>query len=129
MRARATLVAVLALAVAQPTIQPATAAPNRAKQVKKLKKQVRDLKRSRAQWRERAHNAEDALLAPIFDQVTAIAKAGRISQLAPNVFDPIRVNWPCGSSLFQGESIWSIDVNLSDLEFVGDELVEKDCSG
>lgn len=131
MRARATIVVIATLAVATPAVQPAvaTATPKQAKQIKRLKKQVRALKRSRNDWRQRARDAErdaafaeDALMGPLADQVTAIARSGQISKLAPSVLEPIRVNWPCGSSLFQGETFWSVDVNLLDFD-------DHDCSG
>lgn len=62
-------------------------------------------------------------------QVAEVARGGKITQLHSLVFEPIRTNWLCGATMFQGQSFWSIDVDLENSTLIGDDYVTTSCKG
>lgn len=123
-----TLLALLTFLTAAP--------PAHARSERALKAQIKTLKASRDMWKERAQDRQDelddtylGLSGDIAAGVRVIAARGHVTEIHRLVFEPIRVAWPCGSTLYQGTSLWSLDVSLSDSDFVNGEVVEKDCSG
>ncbi len=97
-----------------------TAQDTQAKQlrekVKRLQQRVRVLSGQRNQARRERNDAQAAITQGLAPQVGIVAAAGSISQLWHLIFEPIRVAWPCGATLFQGQTFWSLDVELSDYD-------------
>jgi outer membrane murein-binding lipoprotein Lpp len=126
-----TIALIAGLVAALPQAGPSTAAQadKQARKIRELKRDVRALRRSREYWRDRAWAAEDSVIDGLAAQITVLAQRGRVSELHPMVFEPVRVNWPCGATVFQGNAIWDLTVNLSDTRFEGDDVIEVDCSG
>jgi outer membrane murein-binding lipoprotein Lpp len=93
---------------------PAQAASNSQlrHQVATLKRQVKTLTRQRDSARTKlaAANQENAdLKGGVPDQVRAIAREDDIAQLFNLVIVPAHDVWPCGGSIFMGETFWSAD--------------------
>ncbi len=112
----------VALAVLIATAAPATAAPDpQVKrlqgQVKRLKTQLRQARASRDQFERQRNEAWDSVALGLPAQVASVASSGSISLLAAAIFEPVRVNWPCGATVFQGNTFWSLDVDLEDIRF------------
>lgn len=126
MRILVPLVVIVALAFG--VAQPASAAPTKH-QVQALKAQVKTLKRERNEWRSKARDAQAAITSGLPAQIAELAKGGQITALHNLIIEPIRVNWPCGSTLYQGEWFYSVDVNLEKTEYNGDEFVKTSCRG
>jgi hypothetical protein len=131
---------VLALLAAGALAAPPAAGAQSANQ---LRAQVTALKQSRDTWKRRAleradeikalnievTDAYEAIERDLAAQVRVIAARGRVTEIHRFVFEPIRTAWPCGATLYQGTSLWSLDVSLSDTDYSGDEVARKDCSG
>lgn len=119
------------------------AAPAHGATEKQLRAQVKALKKSRDTWKQRARDRQDvidqlddqlrdtynAVSGDLADRVRVIAQAGRVTDLHRYIFEPIRSTWPCGSTLYQGQYAWSVDVTLEDSDFVDGEIVTKSCRG
>jgi outer membrane murein-binding lipoprotein Lpp len=82
------------------------------RQVRSLKAQLKTAKRQRDTYRTKlaAANQENAgLKGSVPDQVRAIAREDNIDQLFNLVIVPAHDVWPCGSTLFYGETFYSAD--------------------
>lgn len=85
-------------------------------EVKRLEHRVRVLRMQRNQARRERDDALAAIVQGLAPQVGIVAQAGSISELWRLIFEPIRTTWPCGATLFQGQTFWSLDVELSDYD-------------
>ncbi len=80
--------------------------------MKRLKKK---LKRQRAKaegFKAERDAARLELAAALPEQVKQVALAGSIDQLTSAVLQPVRLNWPCGASIYQGQTFWDLSVDL-----------------
>ena len=85
-------------------------------EVKRLHHQLSATRTERNRIKQERNVAWDSIALGLPAQVAVVASTGSIGQLAQAILEPIRINWPCGASVYQGQTFWSLDVDLRDLE-------------
>jgi septal ring factor EnvC (AmiA/AmiB activator) len=108
---RLAIVATCVLFILAPTANGATT-KQLQREVKSLKAQLKTAKRQRDTYKARlatANQENQDLKGGVPDQVRAIAREDDIAQLFNLVIVPAHDVWPCGGSLFYGETFDSAD--------------------
>lgn len=127
MNARLAVALACATAITLATTTPARSAPSHRGELQQLRKS-RDLWKARAlAYRRQRDQARRAITAGLPDQMRVLASQASIMRVNDAVFDPLRLAWPCGASIFQGQYTWSLTLDLTYSYFDGERAVERRC--